>query len=153
MRRGRKLAIVAHCILNANSRVDGLAGWEGVHPLVHDLESRGYGVIQLPCPEFEALGADRPARTREEYDTPDFRDRCDSLARAIVRGAAEYSRAGYRLELLVGVEDSPSCALDGLFVGNLRERLETMDVRFVAVDGKSVDSGISSLSPILETLE
>ena len=32
--RGRRVVLVSHCLLNANSKVEGLAPYMGVHPLI-----------------------------------------------------------------------------------------------------------------------
>ena len=50
MKRAGKVVLLAHCILNVNAKVDGLATVPaGCTALVTRLLDEGYGIIQLPC--------------------------------------------------------------------------------------------------------
>ena len=52
MKRGRKIVAVAHCILNVNAKVYGIAQCPaGATDLINLLMDNGYGIIQLPCIE------------------------------------------------------------------------------------------------------
>ena len=43
---------LAHCILNANAKVAGIAQTPGAIPvIVEGLLRDGVGIVQLPCPE------------------------------------------------------------------------------------------------------
>src|SRR5512141_2506896 len=65
-----EITVVAHCLLNPNTRVKGL----------RPVEFRPEGpVIQLLCPEALYLGLDRWAVTRNQLDVPEFRRFCRSL--------------------------------------------------------------------------
>ncbi len=174
MQRGRKVALVAHCLLNANARVEGLASHAGVHPLLAELTARGYGVLQLPCPEFTLLGGKRWGQTREQYDTPWFAAHCARLAGEVTDQVREHRRCGVRVGPVVGVEGSPSCGVartssgpwggehptprivelraqcrrvagPGLLMAALQERLEPLGVRFVAVDGSEEEDGVEGV--------
>ncbi len=112
--RGRRIVLLAHCLLNQNAKVAGLATHSGIFsPLIAILEEAGAGIIQLPCPEFIHLGPSRPLGTDtvEQYDTPEYRDSCRNLARCIAAQAASYLEAGYVIVCVLGVEGSPSCGV------------------------------------------
>ncbi|MDI6901333.1 MAG: 2-thiouracil desulfurase family protein [Anaerosomatales bacterium] len=159
--RGRRIVLVAHCLLNVNARVPGLAGYAGVHPLIGTLAEKGYGIVQLPCPEVLAEGLDRAPAPVETYDTPAFRDLCDRLAADVEALCDAYRAAGVEVALVVGVEGSPSCgvcvtnvsAADGegtvrvpgcgVFARALRERLAASGVRFSAIDNRDEDLGVT----------
>jgi len=111
MQRSRRIVILAHCLLNANSRVEGIAAWQGTHPIVGRIAERGYGMIQLPCPELPSGGCRRWAATIEQYDTPTYRAQCDELAESLALQVGEYVRCGYTVGPVIGVEGSPSCAV------------------------------------------
>ncbi len=52
MRRSKKIVLISHCILNVNSKVEGLAQYENNSlELVKYLIENKFGIIQLPCPE------------------------------------------------------------------------------------------------------
>ena len=112
--RSRKLAVVAHCLLNQNAKVAGLAGYPGVFlPLANMLCDKEVGIIQLPCPELEHLGPNRPlgTDTREQYETPEYRHTCRRLAARVVSQLSAYRSAGYCVACVLGVEGSPSCSV------------------------------------------
>lgn len=173
VKRSREMVFVSHCVLNANARVEGLSCYAGVHPVVARLAERGYGVIQLPCPEVVFGGLDRPPLAIEDYDTPEFRTLCAGLAEEAAGTAEIYAHKGMRLVGCLGVEGSPSCGVEitntkqgaegtgsisvrtsgsGVFVQALRDRLEPLGVRFVGIDAREPDLGIGSAMAALEAI-
>jgi predicted secreted protein len=140
--RSRNLIFLAHCLLNQNAKVQGLAGYRGAfEPLIRKILRSGVGLIQLPCPEMACLGPKRPLGTDtvEQYDTPRYRSVCRRLARAAVREIRSYQKNGYKVVAMLGVEGSPSCSVNrvprlvsdrrrmvkgsGLFTGALRQEM------------------------------
>ena len=169
MERSRRIVIVAHCILNASSRVEGVAGYQGVHPLVAELSRRGFGLIQIPCPELASEGLDRPRKTRDEYDTPAYRTHCSHIAEEIAREVGIYVDAGYEVSALVGVDGSPSCGVDttsaacpeppgstrrvsgrGILIEELARRLAPYGLSFAAVDSHDSDLGVVRVLRVME---
>jgi predicted secreted protein len=142
--------------MNANSKVEGLAVYEGIHPLISRLAEIGIGVIQMPCAEMSACGMSRPGRTREQYDYLEFREHCARLAEETLAQVCEYQRCKYEIVGLVGVEGSPSCGVTeassvqpGVHIAALLERLGPLGVRFFAIDesveGHRVDEVLRGL--------
>ncbi|MEM2118150.1 MAG: 2-thiouracil desulfurase family protein [Candidatus Bathyarchaeia archaeon] len=108
--RSGKIVLVAHCILNQNSRVLGLAERSSaITEIVDFLIRKDLSVIQLPCPELAYAGISRPPQTREQYDTVAFRKYCRKIAEGIAKQIQEYEKCGIRLKLVIGVAGSPSC--------------------------------------------
>ena len=67
----RKVALIAHCLLNQNAKVcDGARYPSLVGPVVTALRDRGYRLLQLPCPELAFAGVRRWWAVYEQYDTP-----------------------------------------------------------------------------------
>jgi predicted secreted protein len=59
-KRSKKIILVSHCILNQNTKLDECTHFPGpVWDVVKLLADRGYGIIQIPCPELLLLGLDR----------------------------------------------------------------------------------------------
>jgi predicted secreted protein len=111
-RRGRVIAVVAHCLLNQNTVVKPLASHEGVvASLVDFLARQGYGLVQLPCPETLYLGMRRWWMSREQYDTESYREFSRRLLEPYVKLLAELTRDGCTYVVL-GVRGSPSCAVE-----------------------------------------
>ncbi|MBN1945633.1 MAG: DUF523 domain-containing protein [Bradymonadales bacterium] len=112
--RGRKLVAVAHCLLNQNAKVQGLAAYPGVfEPLLPVLSECGVGILQLPCPEMIHLGPLRPlgTDTYEQYDSPAYREVCQAVAEQVAVQLATYQNAGYRVLFILGIDGSPSCSV------------------------------------------
>ncbi|MDH4140415.1 MAG: hypothetical protein OEV43_07575 [Coriobacteriia bacterium] len=179
MNRSRRVAVVAHCLLNMNSKVEGLATCPGVHPILGELADRDYGLLQLPCPELTMLGLKRWGQTFEQYDTPFFRAHCARLVADVAAQVSEYVRCGYEIGPVVGVQGSPSCGVTqtmsgawggeydddrmrqirsrrervdgaGVFFRELAERLEPYGVAFTWVDDREPDGGIARIAGVLE---
>ncbi|NLL36185.1 MAG: hypothetical protein GX256_01535 [Fretibacterium sp.] len=112
------MVLLAHCILNPNAKVAGIAQTPGAIPgIVAGLLRDGVGIIQLPCPEQTFGGSRRWGMSREQYDTPQFRRHCDTLLEGVVDQTEDYLRNGYRVLGIVGVDGSPSCGVERTCAG------------------------------------
>ncbi len=168
MKRSKKLVLLAHCILNVNSKVIGLAQYAGaLESVVVGHIRRGCGIIQLPCPETTFLGLKRWGMTREQYDTPFYREHCRKILRPYMQQLEDYLANGYVIEEIVGVDGSPSCGVNLTCAGycggemddasrqhsNLREisgRGIMMEILVELLAEKGIDttfSGISETEP------
>lgn len=109
---------LAHCILNANAKVAGIAQTPGAIPvIVEGLLRDGVGIVQLPCPEQTYGGCRRWGMTREQYDLPKYRRHCRALLEDVVDQMEDYLRNDYEVLGIVGVDGSPSCGVDRTCVG------------------------------------
>ncbi len=111
-RRSRKIILVAHCLLNQNSIVDGLARKPAmIKELIDLLYEKDISVIQLPCPELLHSGLRRWWQVREQYDNPGFKRLSKALIEFIIDYLLEYKRNNYELIGVIGVKGSPSCGV------------------------------------------
>ncbi|MFQ6053892.1 MAG: hypothetical protein ACE5OO_06685 [Candidatus Bathyarchaeia archaeon] len=115
-----KVVLLSHCILNQATR----AWWEGggasrgrgmLGDVVEVLLRHGVGAVQMECPEFSLYGNPRPPKSKEGYDTPEFKKRCREIAHRACDLMARCSEGGeaFGIEVLavIGVENSPSCGV------------------------------------------
>ncbi|MCJ7456526.1 hypothetical protein MUP07_07245 [Candidatus Bathyarchaeota archaeon] len=110
-KRSKKVAIVAHCLLNQNAKVNGFAFFpDMIKPLIDILHANDFGVVQLPCPETTFSGTRRWWYVREQYDTPGFRNHCRRILEPIVSQIVEYQKEGYKV-VIIGLDGSPSCGV------------------------------------------
>ena len=110
--RSKKVVLLAHCVLNQNAKVDGLAKEPGLAlPIVTVLFSHRLGVIQLPCPEIAMAGVRRWWQTKRQYDIPSFRRYCREQAVAVVDQMEDYHQNGYEIVAILGVDGSPTCGI------------------------------------------
>lgn len=156
--RAGKLVVVAHCVLNQNARVSGLADYPAViEEVVDTLRKHNVGFIQLPCPELTFAGAQRPRKTKEEYDTPSYRKRCKQIATSITQHIEELHKSGVKVLAVLGVKNSPSCGLDnavnetGILMEELRHTSKERDLKIPmhAIDTSKISESIEWLEDVL----
>ncbi len=103
---------VAHCLLNANAKVDGGARCEGISsPVVSLLREHGCTIRQMPCPELAFGGTRRFWAVREQLDTPVFRAHCRRLATPVAAQIQADLAHGARV-LMLGIDGSPSMGVE-----------------------------------------
>ena len=108
----RRVALIAHCLLNQNAKVEGGALAPGVwEPIIDLLRERGYLIRQMPCPELAFAGARRFWAVREQYDTLAFRRHCRRLAGVVAAVIEQHAAAGDDVVLL-GIDTSPAMGVD-----------------------------------------
>lgn len=111
--RSGKIFIVAHCVLNVNSKVEGLDPYSSMmREIVEILSDRGYGIIQLPCPELLLYGINRWGHAREQFDTPAFRKNCRRIFKPVLEQITVYLNSGYTIGGIIGIDGSPSCGVN-----------------------------------------
>jgi predicted secreted protein len=112
------VVVVAHCHLNANTKVHGLADYRGARrDVLVPLLSAEIGIMQLPCPEAGHLGMARWGMSREQYDTVAYRRHCREIIRPLVDSLIELAADGCAIERVIGVDGSPSCGVARTCVG------------------------------------
>jgi predicted secreted protein len=129
--RGRKVVFLSHCLLNENTRYQGGAFTCGMLvPLVEEAASRGYGIVQMPCPEQLAWGGVAKRFMRFSYGLDSSasvlkrakgflsavfvmysRCRFRRIARGVVRQIRDYRQSGCEVVAVVGIDGSPTCGL------------------------------------------
>lgn len=154
-KRSNKLALIAHCILNQNSRVFGLAEEAGiVMEVIEAFMRNNVGVIQMPCPELAYAGLSRAPKTREQYDTLEFRSLCKKIAEELALQISEYKRHGILLKVVVGVDGSPSCGVKnhGIFIEELRLALGKVgfSTPFFEIDLKSLKESVAQIEKLIK---
>jgi predicted secreted protein len=106
------VAYLAHCLLNANAKVDEGARCAGVFaPLAGLLSERGWAIRQMPCPELAFAGLRRFWAVREQYDTPVFRSHARRLAGPVAAMIAADRRRGAAV-VVIGLDGSPTMGVE-----------------------------------------
>ncbi|HEY7207550.1 MAG TPA: hypothetical protein VH416_04860 [Gaiellaceae bacterium] len=108
----KRVAFIAHCLLNQNSKVEGGALTPDVwDPVIDLLQEQGYVIRQMPCPELAFGGVRRFWGVREQFDTPLYRRHCRRLAKLVAAVMAQHVSAGDDL-VLIGIDSSPTMGVD-----------------------------------------
>jgi len=124
--RGKKVVVLAHCILNQNAKLDRCAHCAGaLGGVVRLLLDEGIGILPMACPEMLHLGLDRetdraarPSVASE--DTRIARRMTEPAAQAIIaqiaestaRQIADYRRHRFSVIGILGINGSPSCGVE-----------------------------------------
>ena len=85
----------------------------------------GVGIIQMPCPELSYAGLLRQPLSKDQYDTAMFRSHCRKIAEEIADQIQEYRKCGINIEIVIGVNGSPSCGVGETLKGNSRRNMST----------------------------
>jgi predicted secreted protein len=106
-----RVALLAHCLLNQNTKPYMRARFPGaVWELLDILREKDFSLFQLPCPEVAFAGLNRFSQVKEQYDTPKYREHCRELAAMVCDQLAQYPSYEYKT-VLIGLDGSPSCGL------------------------------------------
>lgn len=110
MQRSKRILLVSHCILNQNTVIENHARAEGaVLSAAEWAMKEGFGILQLPCPEFTFLGLNRPPMTYEQYNTPEYRKHCREILAPVLSQSKDYLKNHFEITGLLGIKGSPSC--------------------------------------------
>ncbi len=169
MNRSKRIILLCHCLINTNSKVWGYATYgDMLKPLVQVLLDQKTGIFQLPCPEHTFLGISRLGKSKEQYDTPSYREHCETILATVIDSIKDYLDNGYIIAGVIGIKGSPSCGVyhtysdkekggdnaqgRGVFIEVLQNLLIQHDVEltFVELDEENVISGLKQVKELLE---
>ena len=112
MSKKRYFALVSHCLLNPSTRVHVLGRSFCLAEKVSEyLLSKHIAIIQLPCPEFTAMGYWRNPQGRQQYDNTFFRKHCKKELESYVDMVIELVRNDNTPLCFIGVQGSPTCSI------------------------------------------
>lgn len=112
MSKKRYFALVSHCLLNPSTRVHMLGRSFCLGEKVSDyLLSKHIAMIQLPCPEFTAMGYWRNPQGRQQYDNTFFRKHCRKELESYVDMVIELVRNDNTPLCFMGIQGSPTCSI------------------------------------------
>lgn len=139
MPKKRYFVIVAHCLLNPSTRVHLLGRRFGIAKKVCDyFLSKNISVIQLPCPEFTAMGYWRNPQGRQQYDNTFFRKHCRTSLQSYIDMICELKENGHTPLCFVGIQGSPTCSIHwGKHKCN-KYKTESINEDIHATDGQSI---------------
>lgn len=150
--RSKKVAFLAYCLLDQNARAKGIAKYPGaVSDVVETLMENRVGIVQMPCPELIYEDFNRPPRPKNWYDNEEFRSTCRKCAQNVAEQVGKYVKNNYHVVSILGVENSPSCAVKmlpviedgkrrwmkskGVFIEELLEELSRRGLKNIQVIG------------------
>ena len=110
--RSRRVVLVCHCLLDGNAKVWERARYSGDFTAVTDIiQKKGYGILQLPCPELLYFGANRYWGGKNVFDSAGFRRFCREKARETADYIENYNKVGVKAVCVIGCDGSPTCGV------------------------------------------
>lgn len=117
----KKLAVlVAPCILSPGFQAEQKPGKHWGYPFLALMMRYGVDIIPLPCAESTfggfAAGLHRQPHGLKYYEKLDgYATHCDNLAAEVAEQIAQMEAGGYQFLAMLGVENSPSCAVEHIY--------------------------------------
>ncbi len=128
-KRSNRIAVVCHCMMNVHSLEANLAEYKGLEEeVIEALIKKGFGIVQLRCPETRLHGIERLPMPKDTYDKPHIRDSYKAQAREEVLQLIEFVKNGAEISVIVGAEASPSCGVT--VVGRWKEGISVETRKF-----------------------
>jgi len=165
MKRSKKVVFVPFCLLAQGFRAEGIVKKFPaiVKPVIDLLEEYQINIVQMPCPELEYEGIKRKPAGKARYDNETYRKICKKYANQIVSFIEDLIKNEYEISAILGIENSPSCAVNylfekgkrvkgyGVYIEELKKKLEEkeFDIPFLGVDIYGINKTISELKEIL----
>ena len=113
MPKKRYFVLVSHCLLNPSTRVHILGRRFNVARIISDyFLSKNIAIIQLPCPEFTAMGYMRNPQGRQQYDNVFFKKHCKNELSNYVDMACELRNNNNTPLCYIGIQGSPICSVN-----------------------------------------
>lgn len=125
----RYFVLVSHCLLNPATRVHILGRRFALASEVCSyLLDKHISIIQLPCPEFTAMGYWRNPQGRQQYDNTFFRKHCRKQLESFVDMALELKKNDNTPLCFIGIQGSPTCSISWGKHKTNKYKTESMEV-------------------------
>lgn len=173
-KRSNRYVLVSFCLLAQGVRVQSLVRYYPgvVEPVIMWLMQRGYNIWQMPCPELLFDDVYRRPCGKAHYDRPECDIGYTNSAQYLAQMCQRLEAVGNRVDLVLGVERSPSCAVwrlsaagnrhgqsksicgQGFFIDALRQQLQVLkhQPRFIGVDTLHIDATMKKLKIVVKEI-
>lgn len=123
MNRSKKFVFVPFCFFAQGIRAEGIVKDYPsiIYPLVDILASENINIIQMPCCEIEYEGIKRNTSGKKKYDNKEYREICKKRAKEVVNLMQKLLSNNFEILLVLGIENSPSCAVNYIFEGIMKK--------------------------------
>lgn len=152
MKRKKEIIVIAHCLINVNAKVHGIAQYEGASSVIADLISHGYGLIQLPCIEQAMLGINRWGIVNSQCNFPAFKRRCNELLEPVVDQIEDFINNGYQVKAIIGLDGSPTCGVNKRAYGNWYGEVAYEFGLDEKVKSVGLEDGMGSMMEVLKAM-
>jgi predicted secreted protein len=150
----KKIVFLSHCIMNPFCELpeapDRLR-----KSILEIFTQKGWGIVQLPCPELCYQGLDRVSIYPGTLSSQPYERYCEQLLGPLFNNIKEYKEYNIQVGGIVGIDTSPSCSVcdrDAIMIKGLRKWLEEMDISGVYTTDMPIEDKVNAKS-FLDTLK
>jgi len=166
-KRSTKHILVPYCALAQGIRAKGIVKHYPavVKDVIEYLIQEEINIMQMPCPELffdkeQNGGINRQPCGKSRYDTENNRKVCRRCAVDVVNMIRLFQSGGYDIIGILGVNYSPSCAVDlirfdekgtGIYIEELQKVLNenSLSIPFIGIENGKIDKTIRRLKEII----
>ena len=168
MKRSKRHILVPYCALSQGVRADTIVRKYPaiVTELAEYLIKKEINIMQMPCPELDFDGIHRKPCGKRHYDRKRNRIVCREIAEGIVDKVLLLESGGYEIACIMGVDYSPSCAVDyiqylrqenkripgcGIFIEELKTVLaeKGLNIPMIGIQVYNIDETLHKLDEII----
>jgi predicted secreted protein len=166
MKRSKKHILVPYCALSQGIRADSIVQHYPavVKEVIEYLIKKDINIMQMPCPELFFDGIRRPPCGKSQYDNQKNRKICREVASRVVDMIKLIQSGGYEIIGILGVNYSPSCAVDyigykrpdkipgtGIYIEELVKVLKenNLSIPLIGIENYNIDSTMQQLKNLI----
>jgi len=168
MNRSKNFVFVSFCLLAQGIRASGIVKkFPGaVQPIINLLNRYNINIVQMACPELHFDTFQRRPCGKKKYDNPKNRSICRKLAEKEVDFIHLLQKNGCTVDVILGVEFSPSCAVslltapppkryvkgEGIYIEELKKVLHSrrISLPIIGVQIYQMGNTLDELNNLLE---
>jgi len=167
MNRSNEYVFVAFCTLAQGVRASGIVRKFAatIKPVLQLLMDSDINIFQMPCPELVFDSFHRRPCGKKKYDTLGNRRVCRKEAELVVDQMEMLLEAGCRIRAILGIENSPSCAVTylgkgphrpgyagkGIFIEELEKEMSRRGVKIpiVGIQAYHINQTVAEIRKLL----
>lgn len=126
----KKVVLMSHCVLNPFCELPK-APEELRKPILDISMDKGWGIVQLPCPELCYQALERSSIYPKDDEAAPYEEYCRDLLKPLIKNLEEYKKHGISIVGIVGIDTSPSCSIidkDAIMMKVITEELEKLGI-------------------------
>lgn len=168
MNRSNRFVFVPFCTCAQGVRATGIVKKYAatIRPVMDLLIKNDINIVQMPCPELFFDGFHRRPCGKPQYDTPGNRKVCRSVADDVVELVKMFKDNGRKIEAILGIDYSPSCAVNfiagrppqrrltgkGIYIEELQAALHEVQIKvpFIGIQVYQIDKTLAELRQLIE---
>lgn len=169
MKRSKKFVFVPFCFFAQGIRAEGIVKRYSsvITPIAELLIQEEVNIVQMPCPEIEYEGIKRKPAGKKKYNNENYREICQRRAKEIVAFMERLEEDNFHVLCILGLENSPSCAVDylfergqklkgsGVFIEELKNEMERkkIHVPFIGINIQGVKKTIEKIKETISPID